>query len=120
MINAYLYRVLYIDNAMAETAEDRAAARDRFLDLTRIQVETGLKELGLPDLTVLLQKAGLTQTQSAVRAYKWQLHIACMVTIVLIILLSSIVYRVAVTDGDPYRPQAQMVTNTESSRGIVI
>ena len=97
---------------MAESADDRAAARDRFLGLTRMQVETGLKELGLPGLTILMQKAGMSQpqAQSSVRTYKWQLHIACMVTIVLIILLSGIVYRVAVADSDPYVPQVQTLT----------
>ena len=101
---------------MAESADDRAAARDRFLDLTRMQVETGLKELGLPGLTILMQKAGLTQAQSELRAYKWQLHIACMITIVLIILLSGIAYRVAVADSDPYVPRVQTLT-TETASG---
>ena len=107
---------------MAESADDRAAARDRFLDLTRMQVETGLKELGLPKLTVLMEKAGLsrnaglTQAQSEMRAHKWQLHIACMVTIVLIILLSGIVYRVSVADSDPYVPRVQTLT-TETDSG---
>ena len=100
---------------MAESADDRAAARDRFLVLTRMQVETGMKELGLPKLTVLMQTAGLSQSQSAVRTYKWHLHIACMVTIVLIILLSGIVYRVSVADSDPYVLRVQTLTTETDS-----
>ena len=90
---------------MAETDADRAESRARFLDLTRAQVETGLKELGLPRLSALVQSSALVQVGS--RTSDWRLHIACMVTVVLIILLSAIVYRVAVADPDQYRQQKQ-------------
>ena len=90
---------------MAETDADRAEARARFLDLTRAQVETGLKELGLPRLSALVQSSTIVQDRG--RTCDWRLHIACMVTVVLIILLSAIVYRVAVADPDQYRQQKQ-------------